>query len=51
MLKQDVLQKVWILRKFLYEMDDIAAMEFILDKMRQTKNNAEFFDMMMRSAK
>ena len=51
LLKQDVLQKVWILRKFLYEMDDIAAMEFILDKMRQTKNNAEFFDMMMRSGK
>ena len=51
LLKPDVLQKVWILRKFLYEMDDIAAMEFILDKMRQTKNNAEFFDMMMRSGK
>ena len=51
LLKQDVLQKVWILRKFLCEMDDIAAMEFILDKMRQTKNNAEFFDMMMRSGK
>ena len=51
LLKPDVLQKVWILRKFLYDMDDIAAMEFILDKMRQTKNNAEFFDMMMRSGK
>ena len=51
LLKPDVLQKVWILRKFLYDMDDIAAMEFILDKMRQTKNNAEFFDMMLRSGK
>lgn len=51
LLAPDILQKVWILRKFLYEMDDIAAMEFILDKMRGTKNNAEFFDMMMRGGK
>ena len=51
LLKPDVLQKVWILRKFLYEMDDIAAMEFILDKMKQTKNNSEFFDMMKRGGK
>jgi transcription termination factor Rho len=29
-------------------MDEIQAMEFLLDKMRQTKNNAEFFDMMKR---
>jgi transcription termination factor Rho len=48
LLKPDVLQKIWILRKFLYEMDDIAAMEFIVDKMKQTKNNAEFFEMMRR---
>ena len=51
LLKPDVLQKIWILRKFLYDMDDIAAMEFILDKMKQTKNNAEFFDMMLRGGK
>ena len=51
LLKADVLQKVWILRKFLYEMDDIAAMEFILDKMKQTKNNSEIFDMMKRGGK
>ena len=48
LLKPDVLQKIWILRKFLYDMDDIAAMEFIVDKMKQTKNNAEFFEMMRR---
>jgi transcription termination factor Rho len=48
LLKPDVLQKIWILRKFLYEMDDMAAMEFILDKMKQAKNNAEFFEMMRR---
>jgi transcription termination factor Rho len=44
----DILQKVWILRKLLYDMDELEAMEFLLDKMRQTKNNAEFFDMMRR---
>ena len=48
LLKPDVLQKVWILRKLLYGMDEIEAMEFLLDKMKQTKNNAEFFDMMRR---
>jgi len=46
LLKPDVLQKVWILRKLLYGMDEIEAMEFLLDKMKATKNNAEFFDMM-----
>ncbi|NWG39902.1 MAG: transcription termination factor Rho [Hydrogenophilaceae bacterium] len=50
LLPQDVLQKVWILRKLLYNMDDLEAMEFLLDKMRATKNNGEFFDS-MRSGK
>jgi transcription termination factor Rho len=48
LLEPTILQKVWILRKLLYGMDEIEAMEFLLDKMRQTKNNAEFFDMMKR---
>ena len=46
LLKPDVLQKVWILRKLLYGMDDIDAMEFLLDKIKATKSNAEFFDAM-----
>ncbi|HMZ28844.1 MAG TPA: transcription termination factor Rho, partial [Thauera aminoaromatica] len=46
LLKADVLQKVWILRKLLYGMDDIDAMEFLLDKVKATKSNAEFFDAM-----
>ena len=49
LLKPDVLQKVWVLRKLLYDMDEIEAMEFLLDKIRSTKSNNEFFDM-MRSA-
>ncbi|MCY4532114.1 MAG: transcription termination factor Rho [Gammaproteobacteria bacterium] len=43
------LQKVWILRKILHEMDDLIAIEFLLDKMRKTKTNEEFFDSMKRS--
>ncbi|MGA1552423.1 MAG: transcription termination factor Rho [Burkholderiaceae bacterium] len=48
LIKPDLLQKIWILRKLLHDMDEIQAMEFLLDKVRQTKNNAEFFDMMKR---
>ena len=46
LLKSDVLQKIWVLRKLLYPMDDLDAMEFLLDKVKATKNNAEFFDSM-----
>jgi len=48
LLEPDVLQKVWILRKLLYNMDDMEAMEFLLDKIRATKNNEEFFSAMRR---
>ncbi|MCO5121214.1 MAG: transcription termination factor Rho, partial [Burkholderiaceae bacterium] len=50
LIKPDVLQKIWILRKLLHDMDELAAMEFLLDKMRATKNNQEFFDMMRRGS-
>jgi transcription termination factor Rho len=48
LLKPEILQKSWILRKLLYPMDEIEAMEFILEKMKQSKNNIDFFDMMRR---
>jgi transcription termination factor Rho len=48
LLPQDILQKVWVLRKLLYPMDDLDAMEFLLDKIRATKTNADFFDSMRR---
>jgi transcription termination factor Rho len=48
LIKPELLQKVWVLRKFIHDMDEIQAMEFIMDKMRATKNNAEFFDMMKK---
>ena len=48
LIKQDVLQKIWVLRKLLYPMDEMEAIEFLLDKIKATKNNADFFDSMRR---
>ncbi len=48
LLKPDVLSKMWVLRKLCYPMDDLAAMEFLLDKVKSTKSNVEFFDAMRR---
>ncbi len=48
MVGTDQLQKVWILRKVLHPMDEIQAIEFVLDKMKATKNNDEFFNFMKR---
>jgi transcription termination factor Rho len=44
----DELQKMWILRKLLHPMDELAAIEFLIDKLKATKNNADFFDSMKR---
>ncbi|MAC67014.1 MAG: transcription termination factor Rho [Proteobacteria bacterium] len=49
LIKPDLLQKIWILRKLLHDMDESQAIEFLLDKIRQTKNNGEFFDLMKKS--
>jgi transcription termination factor Rho len=46
--KPDDLQKIWILRKLLHPMDEVAAMEFLIDRLKGTKTNAEFFDAMKR---
>ena len=48
LLKPEVLQKVWILRKLLFGMDDLEATEFLLGKLRATKNNDEFFNSMKK---
>ncbi|HLD08733.1 MAG TPA: transcription termination factor Rho [Methylophilaceae bacterium] len=48
LIDKDILQKIWVLRKLLYPMDDLEAMEFLLDKIKATKNNADFFDSMRR---
>ena len=46
--KPDELQMMWILRKVVHDMDEIAAMEFMHDKLKATKTNADFFDSMKR---
>jgi transcription termination factor Rho len=48
LIKPDVLQRIWLLRKLLYPMDELESMEFLLGKIKATKNNAEFFDSMRR---
>ncbi|MFV1983995.1 MAG: transcription termination factor Rho [Thiohalomonadales bacterium] len=44
--KPDELQKMWILRKVVHEMDELAAIEFLVDKLKGTKTNNEFFESM-----
>ncbi|RFC35997.1 MAG: transcription termination factor Rho [Candidatus Nitrotoga sp. LAW] len=48
LIKSDILPKIWVLRKLLYPMDELESMEFLLDKIKATKNNADFFDSMRR---
>ena len=43
------LQKMWILRKLLHPMDELAAMEFLIERLKDTKTNEEFFEAMKRS--
>ncbi|MBN3860381.1 transcription termination factor Rho [Neisseriaceae bacterium PsAf] len=46
LVPNDELQKMWLLRKFLHPMDDVEAMEFLLDKLKRSKSNADFFELM-----
>ena len=46
LMRPDELQKMWILRKILHPMDELAAMEFLFDKLKVTKSNDEFFSSM-----
>src|SRR5947207_10768534 len=48
LIEQPILQKVWVLRKLLFPMDELEAAEFLIDKLKATKTNAEFFDSMRR---
>ena len=48
LIEPDVLQKMWILRKFLHSMDELEAMEFMLGRMQSSKNNVDFFLAMKR---
>ena len=48
LVNQEEIQKMWILRKLLQPMDDLAAIEFLLDRLKATKTNEDFFDSMKR---
>lgn len=48
MMSQDEVKNMWVLQKFVASMNTIEGMEFLLDKTRKTKNNAEFWDLMIK---
>jgi transcription termination factor Rho len=48
LIPKELLQKIWVLRKLLFPMDELEAAEFLIDKLKATKNNGEFFDSMRR---
>ena len=48
LIEKDILQKIWVLRKLLFPMDELEAAEFLIDKIRATKANSDFFDSMRR---
>jgi transcription termination factor Rho len=49
LIKPEILQRVWVLRKMMFAMDELEATEFLIDKLKATKNNAEFFDSMKKT--
>lgn len=48
LVKADELQKMWILRKLLHPMDEISAMEFLIERLKNSKTNEDFFEMMKK---
>ncbi len=49
LIEPEELQKIWILRRIIHAMDDLAATEFLIEKLSKHKTNAEFFEAMKRS--
>tara|TARA_B110000116_G_scaffold12850_1_gene10437 strand:- start:539 stop:1921 length:1383 start_codon:yes stop_codon:yes gene_type:complete len=48
LMDPDELQKMWVLRKVVHAMDEIAAVEFLINKMKDTKTNSAFFESMKK---
>ena len=48
LIPKELLQKIWVLRKLLFPMDELEAAEFLIDKVKAAKQNAEFFESMRR---
>ena len=42
LLEKDIIQRMWIMRKYLSDMNPVEAMDFINDRFRKTRNNEEF---------
>jgi transcription termination factor Rho len=51
LMDEAMLRKVWILRKLLHPMDELQATEFLLEKLKDSKTNDEFFEQMTRKDK
>ncbi|OGT06492.1 MAG: transcription termination factor Rho [Gammaproteobacteria bacterium GWF2_41_13] len=49
LVEPEELNKIWILRRLIQPMDEVAAIEFLIDRLRSTKTNEDFFDAMKRS--
>ena len=49
LISAEDMQKIWVLRKLLHPMDELAAIEFLLDRLKNTKTNTQFFDSMKRA--
>lgn len=49
LIPDEILQPTWVLRKLLHTMEDLAATEFLLDRLKETKTNEEFFEAMRRT--
>lgn len=50
LLDEEALRRVWVLRKLFQSMDDMAATEFLLERLKESKTNDEFFEQMKRKA-
>jgi transcription termination factor Rho len=48
LLTQDGVKNMWVLQKFIATMNTVEGMEFLIDKMRKTKSNCEFWDLMLK---
>lgn len=46
LLSEKELQRMWLLRKILHELNPVEAMEFLLEKLRRTEHNRDFLDSM-----
>ena len=49
-ISEEEIKRMWVLRKYLQTMEDHAAVEFLIDRLKATKTNAQFFEVMKKGA-